>query len=165
MTTRRGGRRRSGSSRRSYEWNNTTTDEVVLAANSQITVDMTSDFRNLIGRAGCTLVRIVGELSVRPAGGANILHQWTAGISMVEEDAATALIFPDPRTDQGIGWLWWIGGHEFESSLDTKKYLVDVKGQRRFRNRGDQLHFIIENDLTSDSIGWAVNFRALFRLP
>ena len=93
------------------------------------------------------------------------LHEWSFGITMVHREAEAALAFPDPSTDAAEPWMWWMGSTEFESSLDTKVFPIDSKSKRVFREGGDVLRGIFDNDGVANTIGFSLRLRTLYALP
>ena len=82
---------------------------------------------------------------------------------MIAEEAAAALIFPDPVTDSSFPWLWYkrgaVNGSEFF------RYDIDVKSQRKFRDAGDSLYLIVDNDDPANTTQHIFGIRILYRLP
>ena len=167
MTTRRTSRSRSRVSRparRRTEWDTLTSNEGVVPNGGQGTLHLTQGFHDQDGRKGFTLIRIIGNLTVRQVE-ANVLHEWAAGIAYVSSEAANVAIYPDPATDARFPWIWFNGAHEFESNLTAKRWEVDSKSKRMFREADAQLRLIFDNHSPSGSLAFAFHGRLLYALP
>ena len=171
MTTRgrRSGRSRSsgGRPRRRTMWFNGFIDPATVAAGAQAFTDLmiqapTGEGR--IGRAGLTLIRTMGWLRV-DSSDASLSAEWTAGIAVVDQDAALGSALPDPSSDATFPWVWWMRGVSLPAAGPTAWLNIDVKSMRRFRDNGAQLHFIMDNDDATQSLEYAFGLRLLYKLP
>ena len=170
MTTkRRSPSRRTGGRRGprpKFEWDTLVFGETIITPAGQGIAELTENWRDTdtLGRTGATLIRMIGSLTVRTIS-ASVLGEWAAGIAYIAREAQIASAFPDPGSDGAFPWLWFQGAHEFESTLSSKRWEIDVRSQRKFREPYAAIYGIFDNHSPSGNLGFAFNLRILYRLP
>jgi len=168
MTTRRSSparsRRGTRGPRRRTDWDNSSIDDTALTAGTQGVTDLTAGFYVDL-RKGLTVVRMIGQLQIVGAAGGST--EWAAGIAMVSVEAAAAGVFPDPDTDVSFPWMWWQVGFTLamavgENAVD--KVPIDIRSQRKFRDAGDRLYFIMDNHDVGNTLTYGFGLRSLYKL-
>ena len=171
MTTRRRSQRsfRARGPRRRTVWDNTITDPSSVPFGASSAVEITSGFRSVgggAGRAGVTILRMIGSLYVRVETLA-VDTELVVGFGMVDEDAGNALALPDPSGDEGFSWLWWkrLVLYNASGAEQMTEVPIDVKSRRRFRSELERMYFMIDNDDPQHNVTFALGLRVLYALP
>ena len=129
-----------------------------LAASAQSVGRLTPDF--VSGAARVKIIRLIGSVDLRSAAGSGSA-QWGFGISVVTEDAALALVTPDPLSDDNQSWYLWDAGHvvsAFDNSA-VERHSFDIRSQRVLR-AGFDLQLVFETGLFSGITSLALDFQA-----
>ena len=163
MTTRRrGGRRgRSRAPRRASEWFDTQIN-LTLSSASQTFQDLLLNVSDNL-RKGMTIVRVImdlyGVLSVAGSGG--LIH---LGLTIVNDDAISALAFPDvDNADEQPGWMWRaaavIATSDPNDSSQMVRFIRDLRSMRRLPGEDVSLMLIAD----SGTLTAPVNIDGLIR--
>ena len=157
--------------RRQLQWYSKTTGFDALADGGQTnlplytTVDVTA-----IAIKGSTVTRTIMDLRVQAAAVAQRLFFFW-GLVVINGDAASAGVFPDPEDmSDRPGWLargriTTIQASLSDSSQEGKVFL-DLRSQRILRAEEDQYHLIVHNlSGGAFALNWSVFIRSLIRLP
>ena len=157
--------------RRPTEWyttENTAGGFEVLNAGGQTNLPLfTSAQITASAIKGSTVTRLLMQLLFRADSVAqtNILH-W--GIVVINGDAASAGVFPDPQDlSDRAGWMARGKLLVIQDSLsDASQWAqakLDLRGQRVLHNEEDQLHLIVNN--SGSFVGqWSAYIRTLMKM-
>ncbi len=123
-------------------------------------------------RRGLTVTRIIGNLFIRGTG-AGADGEWTAGVGYNTREAEQGGVFPDPSnviTEGAFPWMWWLRGlqgFEFAAGAELlyTRYPMDIKSQRKLRDPGDTIRFMIDNDDGTEALVFALGFSILIKHP
>ena len=162
MPARRSSRRSSRGPRRRTQWENASLTAVTLGTGALGVTDMTSGWYTNV-RAGITLLRTLGSLSVRALID-QLPQDWAFGIIHLNEEEAAANAFPEPFSDTERLWVTRIQGVSI-NGLEYAIHGFDVKAKRLFRRHNDRLYAIMETGGTGNSVSYAFGTRNLYALP
>ena len=167
MVMKRRSRRSFGrGTRRRTSWFHDASDTISLAAGAQGVFAM---FANLAvaDRIGATVVRMLLRWDVRVATG--IADAFVdMGITIVTNDALTALAMPDPGSQDREGWYFWDGRNYIINTLGLSYGTneADIRSARKIGGQDRAMVWVIDNSTLSDTtVLVSVSFRALLMLP
>ena len=164
---------RSSAPRRRMAWTETVISTNVLGAGGQIGHRIFGP-EGQLSLVGATITRILFNLSMLPETGetGGDMGRLDYGMTMVDEDAATAGAFPDPAGSDTVPWVMRdMRILVNESTVRTPQSLVvalyDLSSQRILRSARHSLYFIMDNTTISGAITarYEIHARTLYKLP
>ena len=162
---------------RAMQWGTAQSIQLAIAG-ARVVVDLSINLKGALGLntlANVTITRVLGELAIRPlAPTVSGLLEWTAGITVITEDAFAIGIsaMPNPLLSQG-DFLWWAGGTVGPEGSEvsdgfygarTHYVRIDSRGQRRVREANRIPVLLIQNH-SGSSMTFGASLRTLYKMP
>ena len=138
----------------------------LIAQVTDLTIDTIGDQE----ATGGTVKRMIGEITVEHAAGAQAIERQHVGVGIcvITKDALLGSVTPDPintSTDQNQDWYFWATAERTLGPAGTDngliRFPIDIRSMRRLRG-GYRLALVTQKDLTELGITVNVSMRLLW---